>query len=200
MFIGLPASIGLMLVRTSLATVILRGYEFTDDDVARVSAVLLGYAPAVWAYSLNQVLTRACYACDDARSPVRIAVGMVSLNLVLNIALVWLMRNETGLAWATSICATIQSGLLVRACSRHVDRAINVEVMRAVARLIAACVVMILAVLATHFMLNAILERESWGSHLVHLLVLTGAGASMFLVASSMLRIDEWKWLMKRIG
>jgi putative peptidoglycan lipid II flippase len=200
LYIGLPASIGLMLVRTPLATVILRGYEFTAEDVERVSAVLFAYAPAVWAYSLNQVLTRACYACDDARAPLRIAVAMVSLNLVLNILLIWVLQSETGLAWSTSICAIIQSGLLLRACTRHVGRVTDADTLRAIARMLAACIVMTLTVLAIGIALDTVLARETWLSHLVHLLVLATIGAGMYLFASFMLRMDEWKWLMRRSG
>src|SRR5262249_54387339 len=88
-YIVLPANVGLMLVRTPLTAAILQGKNFTPADTARVSWVLLGYAPAIWAYSMTHTLTRAFYARGDAFTPVKVAMGMVLLNFLLNITLIW---------------------------------------------------------------------------------------------------------------
>jgi putative peptidoglycan lipid II flippase len=85
-FIGLPASAGLMLVAEPLSAVVLEGRAFTAEDTRATAWILLGYAPAVWAYSLNQVLVRGFYARGDSMTPVRIAMGLVGLNLLLNLA------------------------------------------------------------------------------------------------------------------
>ena len=45
-FIGLPARIGLILIRDPLTAVILQGSKFTVDDTRRTAFILLGYAPA----------------------------------------------------------------------------------------------------------------------------------------------------------
>ena len=43
----------------------------------------------LWAYSMNHVMTRAFYAQHDAKTPMRIALVMVALNVTLNLALIW---------------------------------------------------------------------------------------------------------------
>ena len=108
-FIGLPASAGLVLVRTSLAAAVFEGGRFSPDDTARVGRILLGYAPAVWAYSMVHVLTRGFYARGNSVTPVRIAIGVVALNLALNCTLIWTPLREAGLAWSTAVCAMIQA-------------------------------------------------------------------------------------------
>ena len=127
-FIGLPASIGLMLVRQPLTAVILQGGEFTADDTARVGRVLLGYAPAIWAYSMTHVLTRALYAHGDAKKAMKVAVSMVALNVLLNCTLIWTPLKEAGLAWSTAFCAVLQAILLSGVVGRYgitvVDRAV----------------------------------------------------------------------------
>ena len=51
LFIGLPASLGLYLVRTDLTVVLYGGRQgFTPQALGRSAAVLAGFAPAVWAY------------------------------------------------------------------------------------------------------------------------------------------------------
>ncbi len=81
-FLGLPASAGLMLIGPSLVRVIYEHGLFGAGDSRRVAFVLYGYAAGVWAYSMIHVLTRAFYARGDSKTPVKVAVCMVVLNLV----------------------------------------------------------------------------------------------------------------------
>ena len=133
MFIGLPASVGLILVRVPLTRLIFERYQFTGEDSTRVAWILAGYASAVWAYSMTHVVTRAFHAVRDAATPLRISLGMVGVNLVLNLTLVWPM-GAAGLAWSTAICAVGQVVALLAAVRRHapgpIDRAVTISWLR----------------------------------------------------------------------
>ncbi|MSQ90898.1 MAG: murein biosynthesis integral membrane protein MurJ, partial [Phycisphaerales bacterium] len=79
MFIGLPASAGLIMLRTPLTAAVFQGGDFTIDDTARVATILMAFAPAIWAYSANHLLTRAFYARGELMTPVKISMAMVVL-------------------------------------------------------------------------------------------------------------------------
>ncbi len=119
LFIALPATAGLLAVREPLVRTLFSGLGdgFSDEGIVRAAAVLMGYSAAIWAYSLNQLYTRAFYATGDTATPMRIAVSMVGLNLILNLVLIWWLR-EAGLAWSTAITAVLQTVLLARASRR----------------------------------------------------------------------------------
>lgn len=53
------------------------------------------------------MIIRAFYSVQDTKTPVKVGAGMVGLNLILNLTLIWFLR-EGGLALATAISATIQ--------------------------------------------------------------------------------------------
>jgi putative peptidoglycan lipid II flippase len=91
LFVGLPASAGLVLVRSDITSVLFgHGSKgFSVEGLERSAAVLLGFAPAVWAYSLNHVLTRGFYARGDTRTPMRVSIAVMLLNLGLNVSLIW---------------------------------------------------------------------------------------------------------------
>ena len=69
-FIGLPATIGLLMVHRPLVAVILQGDAFTPEDTSRTGLILLGYASALWAYCITHVLVRAFYARGEAMTAV----------------------------------------------------------------------------------------------------------------------------------
>ena len=107
LFIGIPASIGLILLRRPLVELFYERNAFTAESTYRTSAVILFYAFGVWAYSTSHVIIRAFYSIQDTKTPVKVGAGMVALNLILNLTLIWFLR-EGGLALATAISATIQ--------------------------------------------------------------------------------------------
>jgi putative peptidoglycan lipid II flippase len=107
LFIGIPASIGLILLRRPLVELFYERNAFTAESTYRTSVVIFYYAIGVWAYCASHVIIRAFYSIQDTKTPVKVGAGMVGLNLILNLTLIWFLR-EGGLALATAISATIQ--------------------------------------------------------------------------------------------
>ena len=112
LFIGIPASIGLILLRRPLVELFYERNAFTAESTHRTSVVIFFYAIGVWAYCASHVIIRAFYSIQDTKTPVKVGAGMVGLNLVLNLTLIWFLR-EGGLALATAISATIQIIILL---------------------------------------------------------------------------------------
>ena len=195
-FIGLPASLGLVLVREPAVAVILQGGAFTADDTRRVAFVLLGYAPAVWAYSMIHILARGFYARGEAKTPVKIAIGVVGLNLGLNLVLIWTPLKEAGLAWSTAICAVVQASLLLYALRRRLGAIIDRDVLKSWGRTAVVTAVMATAVWLVSTVLGA--TDGSWKVAAAHLAVLVATGAAVAAVAAVALQMPEWRWLIKR--
>lgn len=107
LFIGIPASIGLIILRKPLIELFYERNAFTAESSGRTASVIFFYAIGVWAYSASHVIIRAFYSVQDTRTPIKVGVGMVGLNLVLNLTLIWYLR-EGGLALATAISAIVQ--------------------------------------------------------------------------------------------
>jgi putative peptidoglycan lipid II flippase len=200
-YIGLPASVGVMLVREPLTAAILQGKNFTAQDTARVAFVLMGYAPAIWAYSMTHTLTRAFYARGDAKTPVKIAMGMVALNFALNVTLIWTPLREAGLAWSTAVCAVIQAIILTALIRKHAPHVIDQSVLRSWFRTILVAAVMCGVVVAVDRILSPPTNLAgTWRWSLIHLLALVGSGAVTVAVFSMILRLAEFKWALGRAG
>jgi putative peptidoglycan lipid II flippase len=201
LFIAIPATVGLMLVRTPLIETLYAGPGggFSREGVDRSAATLLGYAAGIWAYSLNQLWTRAFYARGDTATPMRIALAMVAMNLILNVALVFLTPlREAGLAWSTAASAAAQSLLLPLAFTRKtrlrvMDRATWLGVLRSAA--------LALGMGAAVLLLASILgPGATWSQQASRLALLTLVGAGVIAIGAHFLRLEEFRWLTGRHG
>lgn len=190
-FIGLPASIGLLLVREPIAQVVLQGGEFTEQDTRRVAFVLAGYAPAIWAYSMIQVLTRAFYARGDSIRPVKVAIWFVGLNLVLNCTLIWTPLREAGLAVSTAVCACLQSIVLTRMLRAHTGALVDRSVRRS---WIATCIATVIMATVVGYVAWQLTSTETWLQALGVLAILVSLGAATVACTAAVLRMPELHW------
>ncbi len=194
-FIGLPASAGLMLVRQPLTAVILQGGEFSADDTRSVGFVLLGYAPAIWAYSMVHVLTRAFYARGDSKTPVKVALAVVALNLAGNCTLIWTPLREAGLAWSTALCSLVQVSLLLWLLRRRMEFHLSADVARSWAKSFVVAVAMALLVAAT---LYALPGAETWRQTSFTLVCAVAVGLLAVVVLARALHMPELAWALGR--
>lgn len=105
--IGIPASVGLLMLAEPLTEALFRHGAFNSDDSLQTSQMIAAYGIAVWAFIALLVIHRGFYALDDRMTPVRIGLIAVGTNFVLNFVLMFFF-GAVGLAYATSIASIIQ--------------------------------------------------------------------------------------------
>ena len=95
--------------------------KFGPEATQRVSLALKCLAPGLLMFSMNNILARAFYALRDIKTPMKISVLCLGLNLVFA---VWLVRGhrEAGLAIANTMSALINLLLLAFALRRKLAR------------------------------------------------------------------------------
>ena len=115
-FLGLPAMIGLMIISPLIISVMFDHGAFKDSAVDHVQAVSLGvmaYSVGLVSFMLIKVLAPGFYARQDTKTPVRIGIITLVLNMVFNIMLAPFI-GYLGLALATSMSASCNAFLLYR--------------------------------------------------------------------------------------
>jgi len=96
---------------------------FDSAATARVAHALACLAPGLLMFSMNNILARAFYALNDIKTPMKVSVFCLLLNLVLAF---WLVRyfeearvgGEVGLGLANTMSATCNALLLIYALRR----------------------------------------------------------------------------------
>jgi putative peptidoglycan lipid II flippase len=120
-FAALPAVLGLLVFAQPIMAVCFEHGSFGAEGTARGAAALRALALAILPAGAAGLVARTLYALGDFRTAVRISIGVVGLNVVLNFAFVlWLGMDADGLALSTAICAWLNLLLLLPALRRLV--------------------------------------------------------------------------------
>ncbi|MCC6680538.1 MAG: murein biosynthesis integral membrane protein MurJ [Phycisphaeraceae bacterium] len=193
MFIGLPASMGLILLRVPLVQLFFEHGAFTHDDTLRTADIMACYAAGVWAYSTTHTLTRAFYARHDSRTPLRVSLAMVGLNLTLNLTLIWPL-GAGGLALSTAICGSVQTVILILLLQRGGVQAVDRSVAGSWLRTLVLTALMSAAVGALAQMTNPLTTWQALGVVLGGV----GVGAVVVLGGAWISGAPETRWLLRR--
>jgi len=139
------------------------------------------------------VLLRGFYAVKDTRTPMRLSLYMVALNVTLNLTLVWFLGVQA-LALSTAICAIIQCLVLLRLIRRHVEKPVDAGVWASWKRTLALSILMGAAI----WPIGHYWQPPSWRGSVLILAVMVSAGAVVYLGAAALVGCEELMWLRKR--
>jgi putative peptidoglycan lipid II flippase len=144
LFIGIPASVGLIMLREPIVDLLYRRNQFNAESAYRTSYTVLFYAIGIWAYCGLHVLIRAFYSVKDTITPLKIGAICVGLDFVLNLSLIWVLR-EGGLALSTAISAIVQIIILTIILQKRLRIKIGSEVVVSILKTVTASIAMVLA-------------------------------------------------------
>jgi len=116
--VGLPATLGLILLAQPLLSTLFQYNQFGVDDVAMASKSLMAFALGLLPFILIKVLVPGFTSRHDAKTPVRFGMYSIVSNVVLNLVLVWPLAHA-GVALATALSAYLNAGLLLIALLRQ---------------------------------------------------------------------------------
>jgi len=189
-FIALPATAGLILVRTPLTRLLFERGEFTSTDTSGVSWTLTFYALGMTAYFIQHLIVRAYYSFQDSVTPVKVAVRVIGLHCILNLILIWFLGTG-GLALSTALCAGLQALILLVIMAHrynlHITRGLGSSLLKS---LVATGVMTVGGVCLMLFF-----SQSTAG---IQILVLVPACAVIFALSSRVLKNPELHELLRR--
>ena len=116
--LGLPCGVALLVFSQPLVATLYHYGAFTARDVAMTTHALMGYGLGLIGLVAIKVLAPGFYASQDVRTPVKIAVVVLALTQLLNLALVPVFAHA-GLALAIGLGALINAGWLLAGLLRR---------------------------------------------------------------------------------
>lgn len=189
LFLALPASLGLMLLREPIVSLLYQRGQFDARMTALAAWALLWYAAGMVGHSIMEVLTRAFYAQHDTRTPVVIGAIAMGLNVVFSFAFSALFARlgwapHGGLALANSLATALEAAALFVTMRKRLDGINGTHLLRGLSLALVGTLAMSVVLLLT---LRLFPGRPAW------LLAPGGilAGGLTYLLTLAALRVPE---------
>ncbi len=196
LFIGIPASLGIIMLREPIVDLLYRRNQFDAESAYRTSQVIFFYGMAIWAYCGLHILIRAFYSVKDTVTPVKVGAACVGVNLVLNLTLIWVLE-EGGLALSTAISAMVQIIVLTILLQKRLRIKIRSEVAVCLQKTVLASIIM---AVTCWFVLKLFPDLNGAGSLYFkgfRLFIPMLSAATAFCATSFLLRSEEFRDMVR---
>jgi putative peptidoglycan lipid II flippase len=188
----IPSAIGLAMLASPIISVIYQHGRFNAEMTRETAGALEFYAVGLGSYAVLKVLTPAFYAIGKRNTPMVVSFLAIGANLFLN----WLFTfrlgwGHRGLAFSTSLVATINFLLLYALMRRHVHRLETRQLLIGLGKMcLAGALLAGVCWAANYWWLNAWASMRFF-SKLCELLIAIALGAGAFFGCAFLLRVSE---------
>lgn len=196
MFITIPSMVGLIVLREPIVRLLFQRGAFDSFTTIMTARALLYYSLGLWAFAALRVFVSAFYSLQDTKTPVKVAVVAMVLNLVFSVILMRTPLQHGGLALALSLASTLQLCMLIFLLRRRLGGIEGRIVVGSMVRSFLSSLAMGVCVylLACKFLAGNV-ARDAFGLALGVLIVVC-AGLTVYFVSAKLLGSKELSSLM----
>ena len=186
----------MILVSRPLLTLVYGGGQTTLQDVDRAYWASIFFCVGIWAFEAQMVILRVFFVLKDTKTPTKVSLAMIALNLSLNLTLVWFLQ-EGGIALSTTIAAITQGAILhhhhfANASAASAARPLLINALKG---LIATVIMVEIGYLLATFMMrgdsDAVGVRAKLVLAFIKLPLLIAACGTVYLALARFLQIPE---------
>ena len=190
LFLIIPASVLILLLRAQIVRVILGSGAFDWQDTYLTAQTLGFFALSLFAQSLIPMLARSFYAHQDTKTPVKISVFSLIINIIGSVILGQTM-GVTGLALSFSISNIINMVLLVCALRSKIGYLDDKKIIKSAGKIILASAVMGLVVWSVKKFIVLGVDMHTFVGVFLQGLVAGSIGILVYLIIALIFRFDE---------
>jgi len=197
LFLAIPASLGLILLRQPIVALMLQYGKFTETSTQLISWALLWYSAGLVGHCVVEILARAFYAMHDTKTPVLIGSVAMGLNVIFSVLFSgWFARlgwmPHGGLALANSLATGLEAVSLWLLMRRKLGGLEGQRVLKGTSQAVLATVVMALILWGWLRLMN---EQPAW---------LVGAGGvilggAIYGICVLSLRVPEVQYVLSML-
>ena len=194
----LPLSALMMALSIPIVKIVYQRQAFDSKAVEMVASVLIAYSLGMFPSVGRKILTRVCYALNDAKTPFRISIFNILLNVILDYVLVNSF-GMTGLVFASMGVNLIAGGMLLIYLHRQLEGLPWKDWILPIFSLTGASTIAGLTAWVTSWGIEIIWKAEGLIFDLVQLSVSGIIGLIVFSLILMILRINEVDLLLAKL-
>jgi len=197
-YLLVPSSLLLIVLGREMIAVALQRGMFLPQDTALTALVLQGYAFGMVFMGMSGFLQRCFYAAKNHKIPVKAAIIIGVVDILLSIAGIWLGFGALALAVANTI-ASIVGTVVLLAYARSIFGNLSLEsLLPALAKALIASIPMVAGILVfLQFDSSFWMTGSTLSSWIKVLVLCVGSGLSVLLMFR-VLKVDELMILLSR--
>ncbi|MFC1643509.1 murein biosynthesis integral membrane protein MurJ [Chlamydiota bacterium] len=194
----IPASLGLILLAIPISELIFQHGAFTYISAVRTGYALASYAIGLFAFAYYKLIAQGFYARKDMITPVKVGVFCVLLNLVLNIILMFPLK-ESGLALATSITSYINVIILFFLLKKSIGKIPYSHFSETLKKVLLATAIMSLICISTRMIVSKLFLTPNFASKLLNVCIPMITSIICVTLSYRLLRLKEFNEIVRII-
>ena len=194
---SIPAFFGLLIFSENIISFLFFRGAFEYKDVQATSSALIALCCGLPAFIMIKILVIPFFANEDTKTPIKISLFCMSINLILNLILIREFLH-VGLAISTSVSAWINFILLFYILNKNLNYSFDNSIFKVFLKVSLASLTMSYIVLKTYeFMINNFEMYTLYNTNFILILcIIFGIiiySALMYFLGIKELEINKWK-------
>ncbi len=197
-FITIPCLVGFMVLGRQIIAFLFEYGAWDSTQTFETALALFWYAPGLFAFGMARPFAAAFYARNEVSVPVRVSIGAVTLNIILNLLLIPHMA-QGGLALASSLSSGFNAAALyILYRRRHEDPLKDSGYMEMFIKVACASLIMGIVCFGVERQLIGIaMETSPFVGRAIQCIVPIAAGALVYIGAVRVMKIPELEKILK---
>ena len=193
LFITIPATIGLIILREPIVNTLWERGAFLHTTTQNTAVALLYYSIGLCAFSGIKIIAPAFYSLQDTKTPAKIGIYSMGLNIVLNLILMGPLKHG-GLALATSLSALFNVIVLMHYLRKRLGLLEGRKIFKSSIKVSIAAGAM---GLITYFTKEAFFNfNDPIEIRIAGLFACISSGILIYALISHFFRNEEWQFLL----
>ncbi len=205
LFLTLPAAAILIVIRIPVVRLVFGASRFDWEATVLTGATLAFLSVGLTAQAVSLLLVRGFYALKDTKTPVRVSLIVVALNIILSVYLIVVLRRDVwSIGLANSVSAIVSAVLLFWTLHFKVGKFDLQAVLNPFLKMLMATMIMGVALYVPIKLLDQVIFDTT---RTINLLALTGLSSvfalSVYVLLVRFLKVrelDTYVELFKRLG
>jgi putative peptidoglycan lipid II flippase len=187
LFVSIPASILLVMLREPVVAVLFERGKFTHRSTFGTSQILFIYAVGLVTFAVEVLIVYSFYALSNTKVPAKIGIFAVIIDIILSITLVGPF-GIAAIAWAYVFSKTLKVVILLLVMNKKLKFLYNSVFINFLPKIIVSCTVSIFCL----YLLKGLFQDASFMQKFVFDLAIPAAGfTATFLFCSRLFKIEE---------
>ncbi|MBI2019807.1 murein biosynthesis integral membrane protein MurJ [Candidatus Daviesbacteria bacterium] len=205
LFLALPATAILIVIRIPVVRLIFGASQFSWEATVLTGLTVAYLAIGLSAQAISLLLVRGFYALKDTKTPVIVSLIVVTINIILSVYFIIILKMEVWtIGLASSIAAILSATLLFWALYFKVGKFDLEKVFSPFLKMLMATIIMGVALYVPIKLLDQVIFDTT---RTINLLILTGLSSIFALTVYILLvwfmkvrELNTYTTLMKKIG